>query len=92
MGTIAARKAATIMGHLRRVLAMELMGACQGIDMRGDKGMGIGTKPAYDVIRAVCPTLDEDRPLYEDINACEEVIKNGKLVEAVEKAAGVIEF
>lgn len=92
MGTIAARKAATIMGHLRRVLAMELMCACQGVDMRGDKGMGAGTKAAYDVIRAVCPTLDEDRPLYEDINACEEVLINGKLVEAVEKVAGEIVF
>ena len=92
MGTIAARKAATIMQHLRRVLAMELMCACQGVDMRGDKGLGIGTKAAYEVIREVCPTLDEDRPLYEDINACEEVLINGKLVEAVEKAAGTIEF
>ena len=92
MGTIAARKAATIMQHLRRVLAMELMCACQGVDMRGDNGLGLGTKAAYEVIREVCPTLDEDRPLYEDINACEEVLINGKLVEAVEKAAGTIEF
>lgn len=92
MGTIAARKANTIMQHLRRVLAMELMCACQGVDMRGDKGMGIGTKAAYDAVRAVCPTLDEDRPLYEDINTCEELLANGKLVEAVEKVAGTIEF
>ncbi len=92
MGTIASRKANTIMKHLRRVLAMEIMAACQGIDMRGDKGMGIGTKPAYETIRKVCATLDEDRPLYGDINNCEQTIIDGSLVAAVEKAAGEIQF
>ncbi|MBQ9341857.1 MAG: aromatic amino acid lyase, partial [Lachnospiraceae bacterium] len=92
MGTIAARKANTIMKNLRRVLSMELMCACQAIDLRGDKGMGLGTKPAYDVIRKVCPHLDEDRPLYGDINACENVIIDGTLVNAVENKAGKIQF
>ena len=92
MGTIAARKAKEIMGNVRRVLAMELMCSCQAIDLRVDKGMGIGTKPAYEEIRKVCPHLDADRPLYEDINRCEELIINNVLVEKVEAAAGKIEF
>ena len=92
MGTIAARKANTIMKNVRRVLAMELMCACQAIDLRGDKGMGIGTKPAYETIRRVCDRLYDDRPLYEDINHCEETIISGELIDAVEKAAGKIEF
>lgn len=92
MGTIAARKAKEIMGNVRRVLAMELMCSCQAIDLRVDQGMGIGTKPVYDAIRTVCPHLDADRPLYEDINRCEELIINKKLVEQVEAAAGKIEF
>ncbi len=37
MGTIAARKAGEIAKNVRRVLAMELMVACQGIDMRGQQ-------------------------------------------------------
>ena len=44
MGTIAARKAGEIAKNVRRVLAMELMVACQGIDMRGNKGLGKGTQ------------------------------------------------
>ena len=40
MGTIAARKAREILGNVRRVLAMEIMCACQGIDLRGNKGLG----------------------------------------------------
>ncbi|WP_283608029.1 histidine ammonia-lyase [Faecalispora anaeroviscerum] len=92
MGTIAARKARDILGNARRVLAMELMCACQAIDMRGDKGMGAGTKPAYDTIRSLVTKLEEDRPLYEDINLCESTIIDGTLISHVEKGASKIEM
>lgn len=92
MGTIAARKAREILGNARRVLAMELMCACQAIDMRGDKGMGAGTKPAYDTIRSLVSKLEEDRPLYEDINLCESAIIDGSLISHVEEGAAKIEL
>lgn len=89
MGTIAARKAGEILKNTRRVLAMELMCACQAIDlMGGRRKLGKGTRPAYDAIRAVCKTLRNDRPLYGDINRCEELLINGTLVRAVEEAIG----
>ena len=76
MGTIAARKAGEIMGNLRRVIAMELMCACQAIDLRdGKDGLGIGTRAAYEAVRSVCPMLKEDRPLFEDINRCEDLLQ-----------------
>lgn len=92
MGTIAARKAREIMENVRRVLAMEIMCACQGIDLRGNLGLGKGTLPAYEAVRNVVPMLTEDRPLYEDINICEKLIINGTLVNASEQNAGKIEF
>lgn len=92
MGTIAARKAREIMKNVRRVLAMEIMGACQAIDLRGNKGLGVGTKAAYDLVRQNVEKLVDDRPLYEDINKCEDIITNGKLIEVVEAAAGEINF
>ena len=92
MGTIAARKAREILGNARRVLAIELMCACQAIDLRGDKGMGVGTRAAYDCVRAKIPYLTEDRPLYDDINLSEALIIDGSLVAAVAKAAGPMEF
>ncbi|MDD4088453.1 MAG: histidine ammonia-lyase [Tissierellia bacterium] len=79
MGTIAARKAREIMENVRRVLAMEIMCACQGIDLRGNKGLGAGTKLVYEEVRKVIPMLKKDRPLYEDINKCEELIINGTI-------------
>ena len=88
MGTISARKAREILNNSRRVVSMELMCACQAIDMRGNKGMGKGTQAAYDTIRSLVPVLHEDRPLYEDINKCESVLIDGSLIRNVEEAAG----
>lgn len=81
MGTIGARKAREILGNVRRVLAMEIMCACQGIDLRGNKGLGAGTKLAYEEVRRVVPMLEEDRPLYEDINKVEELIVKGIITQ-----------
>lgn len=92
MGTIAARKAREIMENVRRVLAMELMCACQAIDLRGDKGLGIGTAQAYVAVREQVPKLVEDRPLYPDINECETIITDGTLVQCVEAVTGALHF
>ncbi len=92
MGTIAARKAREIMQNVRRVLAMEIMCACQAIDLRGNKGLGKGTEVAYNLVRNSVPTLVEDRPLYEDINMCENIIINEELIKKVEASAGEICF
>jgi hypothetical protein len=32
--------------------------------------------------------LDEDRPLFDDINALARVAKDGKILEAAERAVG----
>lgn len=92
MGTIASRKAREILENARRVIAMEIMCACQGIDLRGNKGLGKGTAPVYEALRKVVPMLIEDRPLYEDINRCEELIINETIIRVCEENAGKIEF
>lgn len=89
MGTIAARKAAEILKNVRRVIAMEMMCACQAIDlMDGRDKLGRGTAPAYAMIRQVCPMLEDDRPLYDDINNCEAILIDRSLLAAVEEALG----
>ena len=89
MGTIAARKAGEIQKNVRRVLAMEMMGACQAIDLtQRAENLGRGTAPAYATLRSVCAYMEDDRPLYEDINRCEAVLP--AMVSAVEQAIGTI--
>lgn len=88
MGTIAARKAYVILKNARKVVAMELLAACQAIDLRGNRGLGKGTQAAYDIIRNEIPRLREDRVMHRDIDRCEELVVENKLVEAVEREIG----
>jgi histidine ammonia-lyase len=77
MGTIAARKAAQIVDHATHVLAMELLAACQGIDLRGPKRLGKGTEPTYRKLRDRVAMLEEDRVMYPDIDAAVVLIREG---------------
>ncbi len=86
MGTIAARKAMEIVGNAIEVLAIELMCAAQGIDLREKATLGVGTQAAYDVIRGRVKTLDADRILAPDMHALAEAIRDGSLESAVAQA------
>lgn len=88
MGTIAARKAREIMENVRKVLAMEILGACQGIDLSSKKALGSGTAPAYACLREFIPPVEKDRIMYVDINRCEDLILANAFVEATEKSIG----
>lgn len=88
MGTIAARKAREILGNARKAIAMEILGACQAIDLRGNEGLGKGTSIMYNIIREQIPTLTEDRVMYKDINLCEEILKSNNLVDKIEECVG----
>lgn len=90
MGTIAARKAREIYLNARKVIAMEMFAACQAIDIRGDKGLGKGTKAAYDEVRKVIDYIDKDRVMYFEINKAEELLADDKVLNAVEKAVGAL--
>ncbi len=88
MGTIAARKAREIFKNTRKVLAMEIMAACQAIDLRGNKGLGLGTDVAYNIVREQISKVVDDRIMYLDINTCEDIIESNVLVEKVEEKIG----
>ena len=85
MGTIAARKALEIVENTKNVLAMELMGACQGISLRGEGKLGKATEIAYKIVRDQIDMVDDDRIMYKDINKYAEIIDKREIIEAVEK-------
>lgn len=90
MGTIAARHAREILLNSRRVIAMEILAACQAIDLRGNKGMGKATKPVYDIIRNEIPMLKEDRIMNVDIDKVDQIMRSESLIKAAEKVIGTI--
>lgn len=93
MGTIAARKAGEILKNARKVIAMEILSACQGIDLKKvNKILGIGTEKAYTVVRESVSYYDKDRVMNLDINAVEELIERNSIVENVEKVIGELKI
>lgn len=88
MGTIGARKAATIASHVRTVLGIELMSAGQAIDLQEKKKMGIGTSEAYGVLRNKIEFMENDRIFYMDQKVASDLIYDGTLVDSVEKVIG----
>ena len=88
MGTISARKARDIMENTRKVIAMEILGAAQAIDLRGKKKLGVGSNVAYNAVRKHTTFIDKDRVMYLEINTVEKLIKDNLFVEVVEDAIG----
>lgn len=93
MGSVAAIKAKSILENVRKVIGMELITACQAIDLKGAKDkLSPATKIAYDEVRKIVPYVAEDREMYKDIHAAEDIIITNRIVENVEKVTGILEF
>ncbi len=90
MGMTTALKTRQIIDNAQAVLAIELMAGAQAVDFRRPVKPAKGTQAAYEVIRKHVARLDEDRPLYNDINKLKEVVESGEILEAVEKAVGTL--
>ena len=90
MGTIAARKGREILNNAKSVLAMELLAACQAIDLRGKKDLGVGTDIAYNIVRNKVDMIVDDIVMYKEINKCLEIIDSEVLVREIETVMGEI--
>jgi histidine ammonia-lyase len=88
MSMTTAIKTRQILENANTVIAIELMSGAQSIDFRKPLKPGKGTRAAYDVIRKYVDYMEEDRPLYPDINKLTEVVKSGEILDAVEEAVG----
>lgn len=88
MGMTTAIKTRQIIDNAFAVVAIELMAGAQALDFRAPVSPSKGTEAAYDVIRKHVEHLDEDRPLFDDINNLTAVVKSGEVLNQVEKAIG----
>ncbi len=88
MGMTTALKTQQIIDNAQAVLAVELMAGAQAVDFRKPIKPGKGVQAAARIIRKYVDHLEEDRPLYDDINKLKEVVESGEILEAVEKAVG----
>src|SRR5271163_2547429 len=77
MGMGAARRIHPMLVNLRNVLAIELLAACQGIDLLAPLRTGAKAQKAYEIVRSVSRTVEVDRSLAPDIDAISRTIANG---------------
>jgi histidine ammonia-lyase len=83
MGMSGTRRLERMLQNLRHILAIELLCACQGIDLLTPlKTGGISTK-AYDAVRAKSPKVVEDRALAGDISCVAESIASEEFSKLV---------
>src|SRR5271168_3919364 len=78
MGMSGARRLARMLLNLRYTLAIELLCACQGIDLLAPLQTGTVAKKAQAAVRATSPKVVEDRTLATDIEAVSALIADGK--------------
>lgn len=90
MGVHAADKLGRIVDNLRNVLAIELLCAAQGIHLRRPIEPSPALKAACEVLRRRVPPLDEDRPLYRDIQAARAVIDDPEFLAAVRRQVELV--
>jgi histidine ammonia-lyase len=91
MGWSAARKVRTALAHLAKVLAIELVVAARGIDLRAPLTPAPGTTAARDALRnGGVAGPGPDRPLAPELAAAVPLVAGGTIVAAVERAVGAI--
>ncbi|MHC4858682.1 MAG: histidine ammonia-lyase [Planctomycetota bacterium] len=77
MGMTTALKTRQIIDHAAGVLGIELLCGAQALDFLGAEKASPAVKNIYDQVRARVAFLEEDRPLYGDVNALADLVKRG---------------
>ncbi len=87
MGPIAARHARSIAANTATVLALEAIMAAQAIDFRlkadPHAHLGVGTRAAYETIRAHIPFLQKDQDMRPLISSALSLVLSGSLSSAL---------
>ena len=77
MGMSGARRLERMLINLRNTIAIELLCACQGIDLLAPLQTGTLARKAHETVRAKSPMLSVDRPLAPDIEAVAALVASG---------------
>jgi histidine ammonia-lyase len=83
MGVHAADKLSRIVGNVRNVLAIELLCAAQGVDLRAPYRPNAALSAVHAAVRTRVPMMERDRALHPDITAVRALLDEG----AIERAA-----
>lgn len=90
MGMTSANKAALVVENVRRVLGLELLCACQGIDLRAPLKPGRALGAVYARVRKDIPFAPVDRAFGRDLAAMERLLAGDDVLAAAADVLGAI--
>jgi len=79
MGMSGARRLDRMLVNLRNTIAIELLCACQGIDLLAPLQTGTLAKKAYEAVRIKSSKVTDDRPLAVEIEAVSALVAEGAI-------------
>merc|ERR1711892_1092529 len=83
MGGFAARKCLQVTRNVEKVIAIELLAACQAIEFLRPLKTTQPLEEVIKVVRSVAAAWDKDRYMSPDIQAATKLLKEGKIWNAV---------
>jgi histidine ammonia-lyase len=72
-----------VVDNVETVIAIELLAACQALEFHRPLKTTAALERVYALIRSVAKPWDVDRIMHTDIDAVKELIKEGKVWDAV---------
>jgi histidine ammonia-lyase len=85
MGGFAARKALKVVENVETIIAIELLCACQGIDLIRPLTTTAPLERVWAEVRRVIPPWTKDRNISVDIEAAAQLVRSGTLWRCVEE-------
>jgi histidine ammonia-lyase len=83
MGSIAGRKLWNVLSNVERVLSIEVLCGCQGVDLLRPLTSSPALESVLARVRKNVPFAESDRVLYHDMNAVYDLLVSGELLKAV---------
>ncbi|HMA61431.1 MAG TPA: histidine ammonia-lyase [bacterium] len=85
MAPNAGLKLLNIIDNIEQIVAIELLVAAQGIDLRQDLEKGRGTELGYQKVRNAVPKLEDDRIMHPDFEKIKQLFNDKNFIEEIKK-------
>jgi len=94
MSTHGSRKMRRVVANAQAIVGIELLCAAQGVDLAArtlsHSALGVGTGPAWTLLRQHVPVTEEDELQSPNITAATKLVASGALLSSVEKLIGAL--
>jgi histidine ammonia-lyase len=91
MGVTAARQAARAVANTRRILAVEVLAACQALEFHRPLRTSDPLEAVHAGVRSQVAAYERDRVLADDIEAVAELVRWGALADEAARVCGTLE-